>query len=84
MDVRAELRNFIKKNYVAAGDSFDDNTPLIEKGIVDSFGFLELLTFIQQRFSVEISDAVLQEENSDTIDFLAKHIISLVPEDKNL
>lgn len=84
MDVRDELKDFIKKNYLVADGSFNDNTPLIEKGIVDSFGFLELLTFIQKRFAVVITDAALQEENSDTIDYLAKYIMKSILQKKNV
>jgi acyl carrier protein len=79
MDIRAELRNFVRKNYPACEGGFDDNTPLIEKGVVDSFGFLELLTFIKSRFAVTVEDAALQDENSDTIDYLARYIEKSTP-----
>lgn len=74
MDVKQQLRGFIMKNFVTAEKNLDDDTPLIEKGIVDSFGFLEVLTFIEKNFGVKIDDDAFQKGLGDSISSLAEYI----------
>ena len=41
---------------------------LIEAGIIDSTGVLELVGFLEETYGVEIADAELVPENLDSID----------------
>jgi acyl carrier protein len=40
---------------------------LIEDGIIDSLGIMKLLTFIEERYDVQISDAELLPENFESL-----------------
>ena len=42
-------------------------TSLLESGIVDSIGVLEIVTFIEQEFPVQVSDEDLVPENFGSI-----------------
>lgn len=42
-------------------------TPLFSTGIVDSFGVLELIAFLEQQFAVDIDPATHELEEFDTI-----------------
>ena len=48
--------------------------PLIEQGIVDSLGILSLLSFVEEKFSVRITDNELTPENFATPSAMAKMI----------
>jgi acyl carrier protein len=71
-----ELRQFIVENFLfgkedaplANGDS------LLELGIIDSTGVLELVSFLEQKYSFTIQDDELVPENLDSIDRLVQFV----------
>ena len=72
----AELRQFIVENFLfgkedaplANGDS------LLELGIIDSTGVLELVSFLEQKYGFTIQDEELVPENLDSIDRLVQFV----------
>ena len=73
--VKQEIRKFIITNYMHnSGQQLGDNDSLQELGIVDSTGILELVSFLQEKFSIEIDDA-LSPENLDSVSNLT-HFVS--------
>ena len=70
--------NFIKENFVMGRSDtvIDPSMSLIESGIMDSTGVLELVEFLESTFSIKIEDEELVPENLETIDniiaFLSK------------
>lgn len=69
MDRRAELRTFIVENFLF-GDSgnLSDSDSLLQKGIVDSTGILDLISFLEQKFGITVGDDELLPANLDSID----------------
>ena len=71
-----ELRQFIVENFLfgkedaplANGDS------LLELGIIDSTGVLELVSFLEQKYGFTIKDEELVPENLDSIDRLVQFV----------
>jgi acyl carrier protein len=73
--VKQEIRNFIITNYMLqGGHPLGDDDSLQELGIVDSTGVLELVSFLQEKFSIEIDDE-LSPENLDSVSNLT-HFVS--------
>ena len=73
--VKQEIRNFIMTNYMLNGERpLGDHDSLQELGIVDSTGVLELVSFLQEKFSIEIDDE-LSPENLDSVSNLT-HFVS--------
>ncbi len=56
--VSYSLRSFIEDNYLVSfeEEGFDNETNLFENGIIDSFGLVELITFIEGNFSKKFRD----------------------------
>ncbi len=48
-----------------------DNEPLLTSGFLDSIAIVKLLTYIEQEFNVEISDADFDPDNFETIETIA-------------
>ena len=48
------IRAFIETKFKPkkGGRAFDDDTPLFSSGIVDSFGVLELIAFLEEAFAI--------------------------------
>lgn len=72
MDVQKEIKKFISENFIAGRKEgvLSDNESLIESGIIDSTGVLELVLFIEETFSITVEDEELVPENLDSIENL--------------
>lgn len=76
--IRAELVEFIVTNYFF-GDMTRtprDDDSLVEAGIIDSTGILELIEFLESHFKVEVSESETVPENLDSISNLTEFIMS--------
>jgi len=68
-DPKIRVRQFILKQFpLARKRQVRDSDALLESGIVDSLGVLQVVSFIEQEFSVKISDDDLVPDNFQTID----------------
>ncbi len=46
---------------------FSDNDSLIDSGIIDSFGIMALLGFVEEKFAIKVGGDDLLPENFDSI-----------------
>jgi acyl carrier protein len=68
MSIKDSVRQFIRENfYVGNPDALADNASLLEHGIVDSTGILEVVAFLETKFGIQVADADMVPENLDTI-----------------
>lgn len=75
MDTRSTIRSFLCENfYVAEPEAFADDASLLEAGIIDSTGVLEVVAFLEEKFGVEVADDDLTPENLDTVDRLVEFV----------
>ena len=62
------IKTFIVENFLfGSEDGLEDKTSFLEEGIIDSTGILELVTFLEEEFSITIEDEELVPENLDSI-----------------
>ena len=75
MDIREQVRAFITSNfYVADPSVLDDKASLLDKGIIDSTGVLEVILFIEETFGVKIEDSEMLPDNLDSIERIANFV----------
>lgn len=74
MDVAAELEGFIRGNFFYDGPPLAPDTSLMESGILDSTGVLELVGFLEERFGFKVEDAELTPENLDSLGRLQSYV----------
>ena len=69
----ADTRTYITENFLYARPNYvvADDEHLLEKGVVDSMGMVELITFLQDQFGVEPADEEITEENFATLKRIA-------------
>ena len=68
MSIKDSVRQFIRENfYIGNPDALADNASLLEHGIVDSTGILEVVAFLEKTFGIRVDDADMVPENLDTI-----------------
>jgi acyl carrier protein len=71
-----ELRSFLGENFLL-GEEFrglPGSASLIEAGIIDSTGVLELVGFLEETYDIEITDSELVPENLDSIDNVVRFV----------
>lgn len=74
-DRKNTIKDFIIENYLFGNsDGIDDDTSFLEEGIIDSTGVLELITFLEEEFSIMVDDDELIPENLDSINNVAKFV----------
>jgi acyl carrier protein len=75
-DVKAELRQFIEQNFVLGTGSLQlaDADSFLDRHVLDSTGFLELVAFIEEAFGIKVGDAEMIPENLDSIDNVAAFV----------
>jgi len=64
------LRTF----FFGEDDKLQENTSFLESGIVDSTGILELVAFLEEKFSIKMEDEELIPENLDSISNVVKYL----------
>jgi acyl carrier protein len=76
--MRQELRQFVSENFLfgAGNTHFADDDSFLEKGIIDSTGVLELVSFLESRYRITVQDQDLVPENLDSINNLVQFIQS--------
>lgn len=76
--IRADVTEFIVTNYLF-GDvtrtPLDDDA-LVEEGIIDSTGVLELIEFLESHFGIEITEAETVPQNLGSISALTRFVMS--------
>lgn len=80
--IQSDIRNFVADNFLFGEDpeSLSNDDSFLETGIIDSTGVLELVAFIEDKYSVEVDDDELVPENLDSIDRLINFIESKLKE----
>lgn len=70
---KAELRNYITDHFrVARNDpEFNDDVHLFDYGYVDSFGAVDLISFVETKFSIKIRMTDLNTYPLNTISQIA-------------
>jgi acyl carrier protein len=70
------IREFVHKSFVfrAEEDGLGDRESLIEAGLIDSTGILELVAFLETAFHIEIADEDIVPENLDTVAAIAAFV----------
>jgi acyl carrier protein len=66
--VTTRIREFVVDTFLLGDDDgFDDDDSLIEGGIVDSTGVMELVSFLEETYGIAIEDRELVAANLDSI-----------------
>lgn len=74
--IKRQIHEFVAMNFLFDGSdrSFDDDTSLVEQGIVDPTGFLELALFVEDAWGVTVAEADLGPDNFDSVAALANYV----------
>ena len=76
MSIEENVRNFIVENFIFDDnpDPFDNTQSFLESGIIDSTGMLELVSFIEENYSIKMEDEELIPDNLDSVNNVVSYI----------
>jgi acyl carrier protein len=75
MELKKQVRDFVIANfYVGDLASLEDRTSLLDQGIIDSTGVLEVIGFVETTFGVTVEDSEMLPENLDSIESIAAYV----------
>ena len=71
----SEVRGFIVNNFLMGKeDGLSNESSFLELGIVDSMGMLELVSYLENTYKIEITDDELVPSNLDSINQIADYL----------
>lgn len=75
-EIISRVRAYVAENflYMRKNFEFEDTDSLLGRGIIDSMGVIELLTFVQSEFGITIDDDEITEENFGTLWLIARFV----------
>jgi acyl carrier protein len=73
--IQQRIHAFLLEKFpLARKQRLKDSDALLESGILDSLGVLDLVSFLEQQFSITVADDELVPENFQTI----THIVAFI------
>lgn len=75
MDLEHDVRTFVVENFLLGdGNDLISSQSLLDAGVIDSTGVLELVSFLERTYQIRIDDEDLVPENLDSIASIAQFV----------
>ena len=72
-----QIRTFVFHNFPGAKKrAVNDDSPLLESGIIDSLGMLDVVAFLEQTFGIKVEDEELVPDNFASIKALTDFVMN--------
>jgi acyl carrier protein len=79
--IECDVREFLDANFpLGEGLSLGADESLLEAGVIDSLGVLEMIEFLEQRYGVRVPDAEVLPENLDSIANIIRYVAAKLEE----
>lgn len=79
--ITSRVRGFVQENFLYMMPDFElaDEDRLLEKGVVDSMGIAELISFIEGEFGVVAAESEISEANFGSLQAIARFVAARQP-----
>jgi acyl carrier protein len=76
--ILARTRGYVHETflYMRPGFALGDSDRLLQRGVIDSMGVMELIGFLRSEFGVVIADEDITEQNLGTLADIARYVAS--------
>ena len=83
--IKQQIVEFITTNFLfdETNTSIGDTDSLLETGVIDSTGVLELVAFIEETYGIKVEDEEIIPENLDSINDITFYISSKLSQPKS-
>lgn len=74
--IKAQVRQYVLDNFMMGSTAADlkDADSFMDRHILDSTGFLELIAYLEETFGIRIEDSEMVPENLDSVDHVAAYV----------
>lgn len=75
-DIKKTVRAYVLENFLMgdAGEQLTDDRSFLDHHIIDSTGFIELVTFLEVTYGIRIADDEMIPENLDSLGNIARFV----------
>jgi acyl carrier protein len=76
-DIKHQVRTYLLDNFLMGGSEQDiqDDTSFMGSHILDSTGFIELISYLEDQFGIQVTDEEMVPENLDSLKNI-EHFVS--------
>jgi acyl carrier protein len=75
LQIKGEIKQFIQKTSYLSEDQINNETLIFTQGIMDSMGFMLLIGYIDEKFSITAAEDEFVEENFESINAIAGFVV---------
>jgi acyl carrier protein len=75
-DIKSEVRQFIADNFILGADgiALGEDDSFLEHQVLDSTGFLELISHLEEAYGIKVLDDEMVPENLDSLRSVAEFV----------
>ena len=75
-EIKKTVRQYILDNFLMgdAGTQLEDDQSFLDNHIIDSTGFIELVTFLEGNYRITIQDEEMIPENLDSLSAIGRFV----------
>ncbi len=74
--IRAQVRQYVRDNFLIGADEVqlgdDDSFSALQ--VIDSFGVIELISFLEKAFRIKVEDAEMVPGNLDSVNGVVRYL----------
>jgi acyl carrier protein len=75
-EIQKNIRDFIIDTTYTPAEQLKNDTLIFFEGIFDSMGFISLINFLEEKFSIKAEDSELVEENFESVNAISRFVES--------
>jgi acyl carrier protein len=65
--IQEQLLDFLTRNFLVSRDEIILDESLIDQGIIDSFGLIEIATFMEKEYDVAVTEKQMTRQNFGSV-----------------
>jgi len=66
-DVQEKLLDFLTRNFMVERQEIDLSKSLVDEGVIDSFGLIEISTFMESEFGISVKEDDMIRSNFGSV-----------------
>ena len=75
MSIVGAVKEFLtEQEYIKSAEVIDESESLLERGIIDSVGVLNLVSFLEETYGINIDEDDLMPENFDSLSAISSYV----------
>jgi acyl carrier protein len=75
LDIEREVHSFVISNFLFDQSvDLEPDDSLLDRGLIDSTGVIELVDFIEERYAIKVEDEEVIPANLDSVRNVAKYV----------